>query len=86
MHNGDVLIQVKSSERDHFTMIPNILFHLDITHTAFKLYSHLRKVCGDDGKCWMSLETLAKVCSMDRRTILAARDVLKAQKLIEIKN
>lgn len=83
------LYQVVSSERDNFTMVPNIIFEYpDLSHTAFRLYVWYRKVCGsknDDGKCWMSLKSLGKKCRMDRRTVIAARDKLEELGLIEVK-
>lgn len=79
--------RVETEERDYFTTIPNMLFDLPLTHTAFKLYCWYRKVCGnrtDDGACWMSLDTVTKRCRMDRRTVISAREQLLEHDLIKM--
>lgn len=49
---------------DHFCQIPNIVDDMHLSPHTYRLYGHLRRVAGENGKCWQNTETLADACNM----------------------
>ena len=70
--------------RKFFTIVPNIIDDMDLSLIAFRLYHHYKRVAGDNGACWQSVETLAKACKMSVGSVVKARKELEAAGLIEI--
>lgn len=62
---------------DHFSQIPNIVDDMGLTPYAYRLYGHLRRVAGENGKCWQSTSTLAKSCGMSTGTVSKAKEELE---------
>lgn len=56
-----------------FTMIPHLVDDSDISPYAIRLYLHLKRVAGENGRCWQSQDTLEKACRMSNRTIVKAK-------------
>ena len=54
-------IQIIEDRPDHHyrTEIPNFLFDI-LTPNQLAVYSHLKRITGEGGKCWMSTKNLAK--------------------------
>lgn len=70
--------------RRYFTQLPNIIDDADLSVYAFRLYVHLKRVAGEDGKCIQSERTLAKACHMSAGSINNAKKVLEKAELIQI--
>lgn len=62
---------------DHFSQIPNLVDDLDLTPYAYRLYGHLRRVAGENGKCWQSTSTLSKACRMSMGSVSEAKKELE---------
>lgn len=75
-------ILVTSRERAYFTIIPNLVDDLELTPYAFRLYVHLRRVAGEDGKCWQSTQTLGKACRMSAGAVSKAKQELVSAGLV----
>lgn len=71
--------------RKYFTMMPNVIDDMHLSPFAFRLYLHLKRVAGDDGKCYQSTETLSKACEMSAGSVSKAKLELVSKSLIEIK-
>lgn len=63
--------------RDHYSSIPNLVDDLNLTPQAYRLYGHLRRVAGENGKCWQSTKTLSKSCRMSAGSISEAKKELE---------
>jgi hypothetical protein len=74
------------NRRDYFTQIPNIVAHKDLDPYTFRLYFHLKMVCGEDGQCWQSAETIAQETGISERKISDCKKELVTKNLIEIEN
>ncbi len=68
-------------KRDYFSMIPHIVDDLALTPYAFRLYVHLCRVVGNDGKCWQSTDTLAAACHISTGAIVKAKRELVRTKI-----
>lgn len=76
---------------DHYyrTEIPNFIFDI-LNPIQLAVYSHIKRICGDSGRCWMSMKNLAKKIgigeTMLRETLkeLDRADFLIRGKLIDI--
>ena len=66
------------SPHDYFAQIPNLVDDLNLTPYAFRLYGHLRRVAGENGKCWQNTATLAKACRMSEGSVSAAKKELQS--------
>lgn len=70
----------------YYFQIPNMIDEIELDPLAFRLYCHFKKVAGDIGSCWQSIETISKICKMSAGSISNARKVLVAKGLICIEN
>jgi hypothetical protein len=75
---------IDAQERKYFTMLPNVVDDLGLSVYAFRLYCHIRRVTGEDGKCWQSTETLAKASGMSVHAVVDAKRELAAANLVTI--
>jgi DNA-binding MarR family transcriptional regulator len=71
----------------YFTQIPHLVDDMELTIAGFRLYSHIKRVCGEDegGLCWESQDRLAEQCRMTKKTVVRAKKELKEKGLIQIK-
>lgn len=74
----------KSHDRKYFTTIPNIVDDMKLSPAAFRLYAHIKRVAGENGKCWQSTRTLANACRVSAGSISKAKKELVNAKLITI--
>jgi hypothetical protein len=73
-------------DRDHFTMIPNIVRELQLPAYALGLYMHVVSTAGCTGKCYKSARTLAKALRCSVGTITnAKRELLRKHWMLEFK-
>jgi DnaD/phage-associated family protein len=70
--------------RKYFIQIPNIIDDMNLSPYAIRLYIHLKRVTGEDGKCWQSIKTLSKFCNVSEGMIVKARKELVSRELISI--
>jgi hypothetical protein len=71
--------------RRYHTAIPNMIDDMGLDPYSFRVYVHLKRVAGDKGVCWQSTRTIAEVCHMSIGQVVAAKQVLVSQGLIEIR-
>lgn len=71
--------------RVHFAMIPNFVDDLDLSQKAYRLYGHLKRVAGENGKCEEGVDAMSKKCRMNKDTLIAAKRELVTKKLVKIK-
>ena len=66
--------------------IPNIVDDLGLSPHAYRLYGHMKRVCGasPSGRCYQGTRTLAKHCKMSVGKISEAKKELMAFKLIAV--
>jgi hypothetical protein len=81
-----ISVQDDGDLRKYRTEIPNLVDDLGLSVYAFRLYVHLKRVCGADpqGRCYQGTRTLAKRCKISMGKISEAKKELLAYKLIEI--
>jgi len=66
------------SKREHFTIIPNIVFHSDLTPFELGLYCHIVRTAGwGNGACHKSSRTLAAELNCSAGTISKAKRELQ---------
>ncbi len=66
-------------------MVPRLFVRSShLSHQAFRLYVWFLDVCGDDGTCYATLETLAKACSMRKQSVVDARNELERARFIQV--
>jgi hypothetical protein len=83
--NTQYQVTDKSKDRSYFTIIPNLIEDFShITPYEFRLYVHLKRVAGDEGRCWQSTKTLATACGMSVGSVVKARKGLYGLGLIDI--
>jgi Helix-turn-helix domain len=62
-------IKDESSNHKYRTELPNLIFELGLSPTAFCLYSAIKRCAGDVGICTRSTTNLAKLANMSPRTL-----------------
>lgn len=77
-------IQDKSNDHAYFSMAPNMLDDL-LDPYQYRLYGHIKRVCGESGECWQSTRTMAEKCKMSTGKVSEAKGELQEMGLITIK-
>jgi DNA replication protein DnaD len=67
---------------DFFCQIPNLVDDYGLSPQAYRLYGHLRRVAGENGKCWQNTRTLAAACSMSTGSVSNAKKELETTEFI----
>lgn len=80
----DTRVQDRSSLHRYRTEIPNIIDDMDLSVYAFRLYVRLKRVAGDNGKCFYSTRELAEQCKMGAGSVSRAKQELVDKELIRI--
>ena len=70
--------QAGALDRRYRMELPNLLDDLDLSPHAFRLFCHLKRVCGAGatGVSWQSTKTLAVACRMSAGAVSAAKKEL----------
>lgn len=71
------VIQDNGSLHKYRTEIPNIIFELGLDSYALAVYMLFKKIAGDNGKCWASQETIAKMCGMGLSKLRETKKLLQ---------
>lgn len=60
-----------SEEQSHTfrTELPNIIDDLNLSPNTFRVYFKLKRIAGDNGKCFKTMDNLAAECRMCKRTV-----------------
>jgi Helix-turn-helix domain len=75
----DKLKATMATKDSRFFIIPNMIDDAELKPSAFLLYAHLRRVCGDNRTCTEGQRLLAKRCGMSSKTVVEAKaDLVKA--------
>jgi len=85
MTSQKTFIEIANQRRDHayFTMIPNLLWFLDLSLADFKLYNTLVKTAGwDGGTCFKTTETLAQESGLSTGAVSQSKTALEKAGLI----
>lgn len=61
--NEDTHIEDESGDRKYFTIIPNYILNHS-SHWDREVYIQMKRISGEEGKCWTARKTLAKQCGM----------------------
>lgn len=69
----------------YFAQLPNMIDDLRLSVFAFRLFAHIRRVCGEHGYCTQGTRTLAKICNMSVGKISASKHELVQEGLIQIR-
>lgn len=72
--------------RKYRTELPNLIDDYGLSVYAFRLYVHMKRVCGENGACWQSTKTLAEHCKMSAGMVSNAKTELSEKGLINIEN
>ena len=78
-------VEDEAPERRYFTQVPNMVFELPMSREAKWLYVHLKRVAGDSGECYQSLNTLAKKTQTSKPTLIKAKQELIKHGLIRVR-
>ena len=70
--------------RKYYSQIPHLIDDADISVYAYRLYGHIKRVCGQNGKCVQSTATMAKHCHMAMGSVKKAKGELAALGFIKI--
>ena len=70
--------------RKYRTEIPNLVFEMGLSPHALALYGHLKRTCGQSGKCWKATKTLATEANMSAGKVSESRAELEDAKLITV--
>ena len=62
--------------------IPSFLDDFGLDMPSFRLYCHIFRRADTSGQCWESIEKMAKICKMDRKTAFKAFAFLQEHKLV----
>ena len=84
MNETKIPAEKESDDRKYYFQIPNLIDDLPLTTFEFRLYAHIKRVCGEEGVCWQSRETLAESCHMSTGEISKSKDGLIDWGLIKI--
>ena len=76
---------IRAKKRDFF-IAQNMIFNLDISEHAKIVYLYLCRCADDESQAFPSYSTIAKRCSISRRTALRAVRELQDVGLLEVKN
>lgn len=60
----------------YFAMIPNMVDDLGLSPHAYRLYGHLKRVAGEDGRCFQNTKQLSETCQMSAGMITKAKKEL----------
>lgn len=74
----------RSADRKYFTIIPNIVWALDLSSVAFRLYTTIKKIAGENGTCFMGTRRLAREAGISAGSVSTAKHELEAAGLINI--
>jgi hypothetical protein len=80
----DVFIQDETPDHKYFTILPNLVDDLPLSVYSLRLYVHLKRVTGENGKCWQSTRTLAKRCHMSTSQVVRSKHELEDHDLIQV--
>jgi DnaD/phage-associated family protein len=67
---------------DFYCQIPNLVDDYGLSPQAYRLYGHLRRVTGENGKCWQNTPTLALACTMSAGSVSNAKKELVGTEFI----
>ena len=79
-------VKDEGDPRKYFFQIPNMIDEMNLSIFAFRLYSHLKRVAGENGSCYQATETLAEKCKMSTGSISTAKKELSDLGLIKIES
>ena len=75
-------IEDESSLHNYRTETPNIILDMELDPFEYSLYSHIKRIAGDKGRCFASNRLLAKKACMSIDKVKRLKKVLVEKKLI----
>jgi|GEM_PF-4248543 hypothetical protein len=67
--NENFIIEEEFPDHHFRTELPNILEEISLSHLQFRIYWAIKKVAGDKGKSWQSMDAIAKRCGCSIRAL-----------------
>jgi len=74
-----------SNGREYFSMTPNIIFEMGLTTNELAVYCFIKRVAGDNGKCFRGQRSICKKLKIGDKTLAEAKEALELKGLISIK-
>jgi hypothetical protein len=72
--NKEFLVNLEHPEHKYYTRVPNMLDDDGrLTPTEFRLYVHLKRVAGEEGRCFQTTRTLAQKTNMSLGSVVRAK-------------
>lgn len=65
---SQIAYQIEESNHNYRTEIPNIIFELGLKGNEIAVYCVLKKIAGDRGKCFMSVEKISQMAGISENT------------------
>lgn len=66
--SSKILVQDQSAH-SYFTQIPNIILDIGLSPGAITLYLYLKRIAGESGSCWKSIEGMSRDLGFSLNTI-----------------
>lgn len=60
LSEDSLIVEEEYADHHYRTEIPNVIFDLNLDPMTLLVYSYLKRIIGDGGKCWQSIPNLAK--------------------------
>jgi len=76
-----IKIKDKSGDKEFFTIIPNYVLNHS-SHWDREVYIQMKKIAGENGKCFMSIKRLMKQCGISKGRLNTSIDYLIKHKWI----
>jgi len=64
----EIKIKDGSGDKEFFTIIPNYILNHS-THWDREVYIQMKRIAGENGKCYMSIQRLSKKCGMGKERL-----------------
>lgn len=74
----------KTADRKYFTIIPNVIWTMNLSSIAFRLYTTIKKIAGENGLCFMGTRRLAREAGISAGSVSTAKHELERAGLITI--
>jgi putative hemolysin len=71
-------------EKFNLAFVHSALDDAGLSAHALRVYFHLVRRAGSDGECYPGLKSIARICRMNRKTVMAALEELEIRELVEV--
>ncbi len=82
MSNEELNFKDESGDREFFTIVPNIILNHSTVYDQ-SLYLTIKRIAGENGSCWLTVENLAKKANMSESRLRKSLNYLLKRNWIE---